>query len=66
MIKLKSTIIYNPGALVRIRNTNKYGLIISLHEECRFSYTYNILPLNTSIWRIVRLVQLTLIKKLLN
>jgi hypothetical protein len=66
MIKLQSTIIYNPGTLVRIKSTNKYGIIISIHEKGFISNTYNILPLNTSKWKVVKWIQVYIIKKLIN
>lgn len=66
MLKLQSTIIYQPGALVRIKKTNSYGIVMSLFEEKFHSYTYNILPLNLSKWWIIRSIQLCLIKQFLN
>ena len=65
MIKLQSTIIYQPGTIARIKKTNKFGLVMSLFAETRVTYVYNILPLNTSKWKFIRIIQLCFIKGLL-
>jgi hypothetical protein len=62
MIKLQSKYNHKPGTLVRIHKTNSYGLVISKTE----AGDYNILPLKTSKWNLVRVIQIWLIKKLLN
>jgi hypothetical protein len=66
MLKLMSTIKYNPGSFVRIKKSNNFGIVLSLHEEGQFSYTYNILPLTTSKWKVIRGIQIFIIKKVLN
>lgn len=61
MIKLQSKYSHKPGTLVRIHKTNSYGLVISKTEVG----DYNILPLNTSKWKIVKWIQVYIIKKIL-
>jgi hypothetical protein len=62
MIKLQSKYNHKPGTLVRIHNTNSYGLVISKTE----AGDYNILPLKTSKFGIIRRIQICFIKQLIN
>jgi hypothetical protein len=62
MIKLQSKYHHKPGTLVRIHKTNSYGLVISKTEVG----DYNILPLKTSKFGIIKSIQIYFIKQLIN